>query len=75
MAKDEKPMTADDIPSALDESYHNAIRTMLQKHEHIWPGERCEIATTEHHIDLVMGARALKYLPYQVGPKNRFGAV
>ena len=44
---------------------------MLRKHEKMWSGQLGEITVTEHHIDLIKGARPLKSHPYRAGPKPR----
>ena len=55
----------------MDEKHHAAIRRMLRKHESMWDGRLGEISVTEHHIDLVPGARPVKAHPYRQGLKGR----
>lgn len=72
MESDENPTTADDIDLGdVDKRHHKAIRNMLRKHEKMWSGQLGEITVTEHHIDLVKGARPFKSHPYRAGPKAR----
>ena len=70
MDEDQRPTTADDIDlSDVDKRHHSKIRSMLRKHEGMWSGKLGEISVTEHHIDLVKGARPFKSQPYRAGPK------
>ena len=56
MEKDEEPITAEDIP--LDDvptEYHDRVRRMLQRHEHMWLGKLGNINVIEHGVDLKPG--------------------
>ena len=72
MANDDKPVTAADINlEDVEKKYHSDIRSMLKRHEEMWSGKLGEIKVSEHHIDLVPGARPAKSHPYRAGPKAR----
>lgn len=62
---------ADDISLGADKSYHNALRTILKKHERMWYKELGEFSIKEHRIDLTTNARPFKSPPYRAGPKTR----
>ncbi len=72
MGVDEKPTTAADIQLPdVHTKHHPNIRKMLSKYEDMWSGRLGDISVTEHHIDLVDGARPFKTQPYRAGPKAR----
>ena len=72
MESDVNPVTAAEIDlSDVETKYHTTIRDILRKHETMWSGKLGEITVTEHHIDLIKGARPFKAHPYRVGPKAR----
>lgn len=71
MEKDEQPPTANNISLRVDPCYHNAIRTLLKKHERMSSSELGGITITENRIDLVPNAQPFKSSPYWASPKTR----
>lgn len=72
MAAEEKPVTTEDIDlSDADQKHHRSIRTMMKRHEKMWVGSLGNITVTEHHIEMVTDARAVKYQPYRSGTRTR----
>ena len=57
--------------SHLQDEEKGKVLNMLQDFESMWQGQLGHVSATEHHIDLVPGARPQYSQPYRAGPEKR----
>lgn len=70
MIKDQKPLTATNIPLNVPSDREVDLRNMLQKYEHMWSRQLGEININEMRSDLVPDAKPFKSHPYRACPKT-----